>query len=116
MSGWQIGLSEQERARLRAVGYWYSVAQPELPDPATYVDASWPEDERRLTIAYLRSGPSCVRWCGYSTCRLCGETGRELGDADLTDGSWIWPEGLTHYLERHSVRPLKTIATLIRPY
>lgn len=86
MSGWQIGLSEQERARLHAVGYWCSAAQPELPDPAAHVDVNWSEDERRLTIAYLRSGPSCARWCGYSTCRLCGETGRELGDADLPDG------------------------------
>jgi hypothetical protein len=27
-----------------------------------------------------------------------------LGSADLTDGLWIWPEGLCHYIDVHSVR------------
>src|SRR5579864_219982 len=27
-----------------------------------------------------------------------------MGDCDLYDGAWIWPEGLAHYVERHSVR------------
>ena len=56
-------------------------------------------------IDYLRRGAVCRRWHGYATCRLCSQSGRELGDADITDGSWIWPEGLPHYLEQHAVRP-----------
>lgn len=105
MNDWQIHLSAPERQRLRAIGYWQSAAQPELPHPATHADAEWQPEERQATIQYLRSGAVCERWLGFSTCRLCGQTGRALGDADLTDGTWIWPEGLPHYLEQHAVRP-----------
>jgi hypothetical protein len=26
-----------------------------------------------------------------------------MGDSDLTDGIWIWPEGLVHYVETHGL-------------
>jgi uncharacterized protein (DUF952 family) len=28
----------------------------------------------------------------------------DMGDSDLYDGEWVWPEGLAHYVERHAVR------------
>jgi len=34
-------------------------------------------------------------------CRFCG---REIGFRELTDGRWVWPEGLGHYVEAHDVR------------
>lgn len=38
-------------------------------------------------------------------CRFaCGVASRELGRRDLTDGAWVWPEGLAHYVEAHGVR------------
>src|SRR5262249_50221737 len=50
---------------------------------------------------------------GYSTCRFfCGKKWRSrgmslstrlLGSDELTDGEWIWPEGLPHYIEAHYV-------------
>ena len=27
-----------------------------------------------------------------------------MGSRDFSDGAWIWPEGLHHYVEIHSVR------------
>jgi hypothetical protein len=27
-----------------------------------------------------------------------------MGSQDLTDGVWVWPEGLAHYVSAHSVR------------
>ena len=27
-----------------------------------------------------------------------------MGSHCLTDGAWVWPEGLTHYVECHDVR------------
>lgn len=104
-TGWQIDLTDEERSRLLSVGYWRSREQPELPDPAAYVDTAWGEEERGAALSYLRSAPSCMRFCGYSTCRICGQSGPELGDSDLTDGTWIWPQGLVHYLEQHALRP-----------
>ncbi|WP_212823110.1 hypothetical protein [Catellatospora sp. TT07R-123] len=38
---------------------------------------------------------------GVSLCRLCG-CGN--GSAEQTDGEFIWPEGLAHYVEDHRVR------------
>lgn len=104
-TGWQIYLTDDERSRLLPVGYWRSREQPELPDPAAHVDAAWEQEERQAALVYLQSAPACMRFLGYSTCRLCGQSGAELGDSDLTDGTWIWPQGLAHYLSQHALRP-----------
>jgi hypothetical protein len=26
-----------------------------------------------------------------------------MGSCDLSDGEWVWPQGLAHYVERHAV-------------
>ena len=45
---------------------------------------------------------------GYSFCRhACAEAKEnviEMGCTTLTDGVWVWPEGLAHYLHRHNVK------------
>jgi hypothetical protein len=42
---------------------------------------------------------------GYSFCRfVCGVADTEMGGIDLHDGEWLWPQGLAHYVEHHSVR------------
>jgi hypothetical protein len=42
---------------------------------------------------------------GYSFCRfVCGIADWDMGSADFCDGDWLWPEGLAHYVEKHSVR------------
>jgi hypothetical protein len=38
---------------------------------------------------------------GYSECRLCGARN---GSLELTDGVYVWPDGLSHYVRQHSVR------------
>ena len=46
-----------------------------------------------------------MRSSGYheaSFCRFaCGETA--MGAEDLTDGTYVWPSGLVHYVEQHAV-------------
>ena len=39
---------------------------------------------------------------GRSRCRICGEP--KTGYLTLTDGTFLWPEGLTHYVRDHNVR------------
>jgi hypothetical protein len=39
---------------------------------------------------------------GYSTCRICGK--HDNGNLELTDGTYIWPSGLEHYVREHAVR------------
>lgn len=34
-------------------------------------------------------------------CRVCGQV---VGNLELSDGVYVWPEGLAHYVLSHSVR------------
>src|SRR5581483_5909160 len=106
--------------RLRAVGYWSSDPRLRLPrndpfpDPRRLVRAGWCAAERPLILAYLRSGWTFAQWRGVSHCRFaCDEA--DMGSRCLTDGLWVWPEGLPHYVERHHVRlPAEFVRTMRR--
>lgn len=101
---------------LKAVGYWYD---PDVslsgPDPSSIANRKSSKAEAALLAGYLRSGFVFRQFMGYSRCRLkCGIPDREMGDADLTDGHWCWPEGLAHYVEAHSIRLPDTFLRSIR--
>lgn len=86
---------------LRLIGYWRNEQRPELPDPHDFVDLSWDEAERREVAGYLDAG--FVPWAaaGFSPCRICGALN---GSVERTDWTYLWPEGLGHYVVEHSVR------------
>lgn len=86
---------------LRLIGYWASDHTLDWPKVTDFVDAGWDVAERQLTVDYLRHGALARSFWGISTCRLCGQ---ENGRSELTDGEWLWPDGLAHYLEVHEVR------------
>lgn len=86
---------------VRLIGYWRSDTDASWPDPADHVDESWNENERRPVGWYLRHGTLLRIGMGFSPCRLCGQPN---GSAEFTDGVYVWPEGLAHYVEDHSVR------------
>jgi hypothetical protein len=72
-------------------------------DPARLIDEQQRPDP--MLVTYLRQGREFAAWRGLSYCRLkCGIDDREMGHRDLTDGTWVWPEGLVHYVERHCLR------------
>ena len=90
-------------AHLRQVGFWRKKAAPEgegeLPFP-TPAPSPGPRPsawlQRYLTAhALLESYEH-----GSSSCRLCGI---QNGCATLTDGVFVWPEGLWHYVGAHGV-------------
>jgi hypothetical protein len=97
------------QAKRRPVGFWRNPDAPStasLPDPHDLVDPDWDPRERAAVIAYLRGGDVVIYWQGHSWCRFhCGIPNDGMGAGDFTDGEWIWPEGLPHYLEAHAVRP-----------
>jgi hypothetical protein len=116
--------------KYRALGYWREPIIAWLPeerrfehqgwsetmwlaDPARLIDEGNPPDP--MLVAYLRQGKEFAAWRGLSHCRLeCGIDDRQMGHRDFTDGTWVWPEGLAHYVEQHLVRLPQEFSDLAR--
>lgn len=89
--------------RLEVLGWWFSPFAPStLPRPQALA-GGLESVARAAVLRYLRAGKVLVTFPEPSFCRFdCGETA--MGTKDLTDGRYVWPEGLAHYVERHGVR------------
>lgn len=87
--------------KLRRIGYWLGERSPGLPDPRQFVDEGWDQDDREFMAAYLRRGLLARAYLGCSECRICGA---RVGSVELSDGTFIWPESLAHYVLVHGVR------------
>jgi hypothetical protein len=121
-----------EQAPLIAIGYWHDLrtiheivdgelvergcASEWLADPRRLVEALGPVAPEPAVIRYLRAGLVHETWRGLSWCRFeCGVSKSEMGCRDLTDGYWVWPEGLAHYVDRHGLPlPEEFLATVRR--
>lgn len=89
--------------RLEVLGWWFHERAPDaLPLPQRLV-APWPAPERTAVLSYLRAGAPLVVYDAASHCRFAC-TDVDMGRRDLTDGTFVWPDGLWHYVERHLVR------------
>src|SRR5262245_22351958 len=89
---------------LKAVGYWRDRGARQLPRPQWLVRQGWHAEDQGRMAAYLHSGLTFADWLGFSFCRFgCGIDCRRMGSSDLTDGEWVWPAGLAHYVEAHAV-------------
>lgn len=89
-------------ARLIAIGFWADYSHPSWPDPRELVNHDADERERREVADYLDRGTKVQVYRGWSYCRICGYD--RNGDADLSDGTYLWPEGLAHYVREHQVQ------------
>jgi hypothetical protein len=102
--------------KLVLIGYWHNIYEPEWPDPAWFVDYSWDESIKKRVMAHLESGIQMpLQTAGYSWCRFrCGE--KSLGSLEYTDGKYIWPEGLEHYIKVHGIRlPNSIVSDFLHP-
>lgn len=88
--------------RLILIGYWDGERARGWPSPRRFVDDTWDADERDLVAEYLRRGFVARSFMGLSPCRFCE---RPNGALELTDRTFVWPEGLAHYVADHAVRP-----------
>lgn len=91
---------------LIAIGFWEDVDSAfRFPHPRNLVDESWESERRASIVTYLRSGVALSLGMGYSHCRFPdGPPPEEMGNADLTDGKYLWPEGLHVYVSKYHVR------------
>ena len=98
---------------LRGVGYWRSEDEPDLPLASDWVNLDWDVGQRAAVIRYLQDGQPRNHYKGSSLCRFCACVN---GSSDLTDGTWVWPEGYAHYLTVHGVVPPQAfLAHVLRP-
>lgn len=87
------------------VGFWNNQNNdyPEYPYADEQIDDTWDEEERAKVLGYVADRRHLSkRYRGYSMCRICGEGN---GTADYSDGTYTWPQGFAHYIERHKVKP-----------
>ncbi len=90
---------------LKAIGFWRDDQGifRTFPRPQWFVQPGWHAGELVQIISYLRSGYNFAHCSGWSTCRFGCAEGERNGTGNFTDGQWMWPEGLAHYVERHEV-------------
>ena len=92
---------------LRAIGYWREEWGPPGTDvwrasPHVILARLGAQAAQPQIASYLRSGHEFEGWRGWSWCRFkCGIDDSRMGDSDLTDGIWVWPQGLVHYVDAH---------------
>ncbi len=72
-----------------------------LPIAGDFVDHNWSPEERQAVGDHLARGLTLQQYRGLSRCRLCGQ---HNGSKELTDRTYYWPEGLSHYVLAHHVR------------
>lgn len=100
----------------KAIGYWVSEKQPNLPNPQMYIVEGWGEtEEAAMVLNHLRTkGMVEHQWMGSSWCRLCATGDADNGAQCFTDGFYVWPEGFAHYIEDHDVKPPKEFIDHVR--
>lgn len=88
--------------KLVLIGYWDGPqTNHSWPAVENFVDTGWGADEREAVVSYLRTGMIVRLYMGYSKCRFCG---KDNGYLELSDGHFVWPGGLAHYVAEHGVR------------
>ena len=89
---------------MQAVGFWIAGLNDDRRPAPQEIVGQMPTQDRLRLIDYLRAGRIYASYLGYSWCRFgCGVQDQRMGSRDLTDGSWVWPEGLAHYVSEHGI-------------
>jgi len=85
------------------IGYWTTGPDSEYPDPKNLMNSEFYKKNWKIKsqlTAYIKSGKPCNFYRGFSSCRICGKI---LGSHERTDGTYIWPDQLEHYILEHNV-------------
>ena len=100
------------------IGFWksnskFSREDDNLPDPNTLIDSDfWKQYDKAFVVNYLKNAKVDMAYRGYSTCRICGALN---GTRDLTDGKYVFPDGLYHYVKEHDVKlPIEFVEHILR--
>jgi hypothetical protein len=87
---------------MHLIGYWIQSLLDEKYFPPQELVGEWPAGTRERVATCLDQGSVFESYRGISWCRFgCGH--HSMGSRELTDGHWVWPEGLSHYVRAHGV-------------
>jgi len=86
------------------IGTWWDSDNPNCPKVWDHIDEDWGKDTRAVVSTHLEQCGFIVDapLDGYSFCRLCDE--RLYQGFVRTDGMFMWRTGLSHYVQKHSLR------------
>lgn len=86
---------------LKLIGYWIrSLDDEDFPPPQELV-TTWDPDVQKRVVDHLNAGVVLWQFRGLTWCRFYCD--KSMGSRELTDGQWLWPEDLVHYVREHNV-------------
>jgi hypothetical protein len=87
------------------VGFWENREKNNgFIHPECLINNNLSESLKYKIISYLRSKNILLPYAGYSYCRFAdGPSDELMGCCDITDGFWVWPEGLPVYIEKYNI-------------
>lgn len=98
---------------LKLIGHWIERLDDLRYPPPQELVADFDLPAREAISTYLDAGVIVARYDGNSWCRFGCQ--RFMGGCALTDGEWVWPDGLSHYVRDHHVRlPNEFLAAVAR--
>ncbi|SEL72776.1 hypothetical protein SAMN04487910_3192 [Aquimarina amphilecti] len=71
------------------------IIKPDLINASNYKDAN-------EVINYLKKGGKISTVSSERQCEYCGELAGSINY--YTDGTWVWPEWLSHYVIKHQIK------------
>ena len=94
--------------KMLIVGFWAPGTDEEgfmYPPIEHFILRGWYKSHNQdleTLLSYLSRGRVHKTHRNARRCLLCG---KDLGNETMTDGVWLWPAGLAHYIEAHDVLP-----------
>jgi hypothetical protein len=90
---------------LKLIGYWVGTQGHEIyPHPRDFVRKDWDPELKAKVVGYLKGGAFKRGFWGHATCRFDPTRDPvEMGSKELTDGVYLWPEGLAVYVNEYDV-------------
>lgn len=103
------------RADDRWFGFWRVDANNDtrLPTLSSWIDPTWGPGDKEKLLSYINNSPVVIASSAVrSPCIICGMA---LSSSDFqSDGTWLWPADLRHYMSTHHVRIPDSLANHIR--
>jgi hypothetical protein len=99
---------------VETIGYWKKATGygDQLPEASWFIDPNQDSSQGHSDLADLLDAGVEYLWAlGFSVCRICG---RQNGCSQRTDGRFVWPEGLSHYVREHGLSLPPSITSELR--